>query len=225
MFRLFAALWRGQAAVDLVESFAVFRRLTPPPEGERPAGLPADYLVAKFYFSKAFPDTQNNRAFVAETLRRISRQAPVALLSTSVRLDEHSDFEAHASSGLFVVDSHNVPPKNLGLQTQLIAGARGFIGTYGGFSYLAPFYGVSSLSFFSRPNGFDSHHLDLANRVFDRVLPGGFAALDRHATHLVDPAIEKWGRESFDQDSHAVESPDGVSSSNDSRPHYQKVIR
>jgi hypothetical protein len=224
MFRLFAALWRGQAGVDLVESFAVFRRLTPPPEGERPAGLPADYVVAKFYFSKAFPDTQNNRAFVAETLRRISRQAPVALLSTSVRLDEHSDFEADSNSGLFVVDAHTVPHKNLELQTQLIAGARGFIGTYGGFSYLAPFYGISSLSFFSRPKGFEAHHLDVANRVFDRVLRGGFLALDRHNAHLVEPAVGKWGRESFDQDTAPVDDPDAVSTTNVSRPPYQKVI-
>ena len=191
MFRLFAALWRRRAAVDLVESFSVFRRLTPPPDADPPAGLPAHYVVAKFYFSKAFPDTRNNRAFVAQTLRCISRQAPVALLSTSMRLDEHSDFESPADSGLFIVDSHTVPQKNLELQTQLIAGARGFIGTYGGFSYLAPFYGVSSLSFFSRRNGFESHHLELADRVFERVLPGGFLALDRHDAHLVEPAISK----------------------------------
>ena len=201
MFRLFAALWRRRAAVDLVESFSVFRRLDAPPPGEPPAGLPPDYIVAKFYFSKAFPDTQENRTFAAETLRCVSRQAPVALLSTSVRLDEHSDFHAHASSGLFVVDTHTVPHRNLELQTRLIAGARGFIGTYGGFSYLAPFQGVPSLSFFSRRNGFESHHLDLANRVFDRLLPGGFLALDRRAAHLVEPAVGKWGSGAFDQGS------------------------
>ena len=224
MFRLFAALWRRRAAVDLVESFSVFRRLTPTARSETPVDLPADYLVAKFYFSKAFPDTQANRSFVTETLRCVARQAPVALLSTSVRLDEHSDFHTHANSGLFVVDSHTVPQRNLEVQTQLIARARGFIGTYGGFSYLAPFYGVPSLSYFSRRNGFESHHLDLANRVFDRVLPGGFLALDRRAAHLVEPAIGKWGRESFVEDSAHVEDADAVSSTNDSRPHYQKVI-
>ena len=194
MFRLFAALWRRRAGVDLVESFSAFRRLTSPPEAERPAGLPSRYLVAKFYFSKAFPDTQNNRAFVARILRCVSGQTAVALLSTSMRLDEHSDFEAPANSGLLVVDSHSAPEKNLELQTQLIAGSRGFLGTYGGFSYLAPFHGVSSLSFFSRRNGFESHHLDLANRVFDRLLPGGFVALDRHDAHPVESAISTWIR-------------------------------
>ena len=222
MFRLFAALWRRRAAVDLVESFSVFRRFDPPPP-EKPAGLPADYVLAKFYFSKAFPDTQENRTFAAETLQSVSRQTPVALLSTSVRLDEHSDFHAHGNSGLFVVDSHTVPHRNLELQTRLIAGARGFIGTYGGFSYLAPFHGVPSLSFFSRRNGFEPHHLDLAHRVFDRLLPGGFLALDRRAAHLVEPAVGQWGGRAFDQNNAIVDEADAVSSRDGVRHDSQKV--
>jgi hypothetical protein len=192
MFRLFAALWRRRATVELVEAFSSFRRLIPPPPGQRPSGLPADYVVAKFYFSKAFPDTSANRAFVADTLRQVSRQAPVALLSTSVRLDEHSDYQASSDSGLHVIDAHVTPQRNLEMQSQIVAGARGFIGTYGGFSYLAPFLGVPSLSFFSRRNGFEAHHLELAERVFDRLLPGRFLALDCRAVHLVDPAVTRW---------------------------------
>ena len=78
MFRLFAALWRRRAAVDLWSRFSVFRRLTPTARSETPVDLPADYLVAKFYFSKAFPDTHANRSFVTETLHCVARQAPVA---------------------------------------------------------------------------------------------------------------------------------------------------
>jgi hypothetical protein len=209
--------------VDLVESFSLFRRLDPPPPGEPPASLPPDYVVAKFYFSKAFPDTRENRTFATETLRGVSRQAPVALLSTSVRLDEHSDLHAHGSSGLFVVDSHTVPHRNLELQTRLIAGARGFIGTYGGFSYLAPFHGVPSLSFFSRRNGFESHHLDLAHRVFDRLLPGGFLALDRRAAHLVEPAVGSWRSGASDRCSAPADEADGESSTEGVQRDYQKV--
>ena len=98
------------------------------------------------------------------------------------------------------MDAHTVPHRNLERQTRLIAGARGFVGTYGGFSYLAPFYGVPSLSFFSRRNGFEPHHLELAHRVFDRLLPGGFLALDRRAAHLVEPAVGRWRCGAFDRD-------------------------
>ncbi len=192
MFRLFSGLWRGRAGVDLVESFASFRPLTRPASSERPPALPADYVVAKFYFSKAFPDNSANRAFVADMVRTVSRQAPVALLSTSVRLDEHQDYQGPSSSGVYVVNAHERPEQNLARQSELIAGGRGFVGTYGGFSYLAPFYGVPSLSFFSRRFGFEAHHLDLAHRVFDRLMPGGFLAIDRRAAALVDPAVSRW---------------------------------
>jgi len=191
MFRLFVALWRRRAGIDLVESFSRFQPLTQPPSMGRPAGLPADYVVAKFYFSKAFPETAENRAFISGMLRTVSRQVPVVLLSTTVRLDEHSDYQSSSGSGVFVVDAHETPQKNLERQTGLIAGSRGFVGTYGGFSYLAPFYGKPSLSFFSR-RGFEAHHLDLAQRVFDRMLPEGFVALDRRDAALVDSAVNRW---------------------------------
>ena len=194
MFRLFSALWRKRAGAELVESFTSYRTLSLP--AADPAAdtmeLPPHYVVCKFYFSKAFPDTAANRAFAADLVRTISRDVPVVLLSTALRLDEHSDFQTTGASGVYVVDAHAVPHRNLEVQSRLIAGARGFVGTYGGFSYLAPFYGVRSVSFFSRRAGFESHHLQLADRVFDQLLPGGFVALDRRAHELVEPAIARW---------------------------------
>ena len=195
MYRLFAALWRKRATVSLVESFTTHRPMVrpgPAARGELPAGLPPDYLVAKFYFSKAFPDNGANRRFVSELVRDVSAQAPVVLLSASVRVDDHTDWVPAPGSGVFVLDTHATPRTNLDLQTRVICGSRGFIGTYGGFSYLAPFHGVRSVSFFSRRFGFESHHLDLANLVFDRLLPGGFLALDRRAIHLVAPSVASW---------------------------------
>jgi hypothetical protein len=198
MFRLFSPLWRKRAGVDLVDSFTSYRALTLPDaavtDAVRGSGVdvPPQYVVCKFYFSKAFPDTAANRAFATELVQTISRDVPVVLLSTAMRLDEHSDFQTAAGSGVYVVDTHTAPQRNLEVQTRLIAGARGFVGTYGGFSYLAPFYGVRSVSFFSKRAGFENHHLELADRVFDQLLPGGFVALDRRAHALVEPAITRW---------------------------------
>ena len=194
MFRLLSPLFRKRASVDLVESFTSYRKLSLPVAAPATATmeLPPQYVACKFYFSKAFPDTEANRAFAADLIRTISRDVPVVLLSTALRLDEHSDFQTAGASGVYVVDAHAVPQRNLEVQTRLIAGSRGFVGTYGGFSYLAPFYGVRSVSFFSRRAGFESHHLELADRVFDQLLPGGFVALDRRAHELVEPAIARW---------------------------------
>ena len=195
MFRLFLNLFRERASLDVVDAFTSFRFLAPVEEAEADIrALPSDYIVAKFYFSKPFPDTPENHAFVRDLLQRVSARVPVVLLSTSVRLDDHHDFAATAASGIHIVDAHREPQKNLDRQTRIIAGARGFLGTYGGFSYLAPFYGVRSVSFFSRRTMFKPHHLELADRVFDRLLPGGFLAMERHAIDLVMPAVEQWTR-------------------------------
>lgn len=191
MFRLFGALWRKRATVSLVDSFTTFRRLGEPRQPESSLGLPANYVAAKFYFSESFPATDENRSFAADLLRRTAEQVPVVLLSTGGRIDDHADFRPAGDSNVHIVDAYEVPQKNLARQTEIIRGARGFIGTYGGFSYLAPFYGVRSVSFFSR-RGFESHHLELANRVFDKLLPGGFVALDRRAIASVEPVVSRW---------------------------------
>jgi len=63
------------------------------------------------------------------------------------------------------------------VQSQVIARARAFLGTHGGLSYLPPFYGVKSLSFYSDPAAFSQQHLELARRVFTRLQPGSYVAL------------------------------------------------
>jgi hypothetical protein len=50
------------------------------------------------------------------------------------------------------------------------------VGTYGGFSYLAPLCGVNALTFFSEPSAFRHDHLDVARRVFEEIGGGRFIA-------------------------------------------------
>jgi hypothetical protein len=69
------------------------------------------------------------------------------------------------------------PRTNLDVQSHVIARSRAFLGTYGGLSYLPPYYGVKSLSFYSDATAFSSLHLDLARREFTRLQPGSFVAL------------------------------------------------
>jgi hypothetical protein len=195
MFRLFGALWRKRATSSLVDSFTTYQRLGDPLPADPSLGMPASYVAAKFYFSEAFPQTDENRAFVTELLRKAGETIPVVLLSTGVRIDDHADFASAAMPNVHVLDMCDEPQKNLERQTAIIRGASGFIGTYGGFSYLAPFYGIRSVSFFSR-RSFESHHLELAHRVFDKLLPGGFVALDRRAIDSVEPALARWSNRS-----------------------------
>ena len=91
------------------------------------------------------------------------------------RLDDHEDAPIATGANVHVVDSE--VRDNLAAQSAVVAGARRFIGTYGGFSYLAPFYGVDSLSFFSERGKLVPFHLEHAQRVFGSPL-GRFVALD-----------------------------------------------
>ena len=69
------------------------------------------------------------------------------------------------------------PRTNLDVQSKVLARARAFVGTHGGLSYLAPLYGVKSLSFYSDPGAFSPHHLELSRRVFTAMQPGSYVAL------------------------------------------------
>jgi hypothetical protein len=63
----------------------------------------------------------------------------------------------------------------------VIRNAQAFVGTYGGFSYLAPLCGVNTVAFYSHPNGFRVDHLEVAKRVFSALQCGTFTELDLRA--------------------------------------------
>ena len=63
--------------------------------------------------------------------------------------------------------------------------ATAYVGSYGGFSYLAPLVGTDTVTFYSDPGGFRWDHLEVAKRVFAGVGGGGFSEVDvRHLRAL-----------------------------------------
>ncbi len=150
--------------------------LPAPPSHPVLSTLPAEYIAAKFYFSQSFPDTPANRAFVHRTIAAASEQAPVVLLSAGAQLDDHRDAPLGSTSPVHTIDAE--VRDNLAAQSAVVARARRFVGTYGGFSYLAPLYGVDSLSFFSARDKLVPFHLEHAHRVFGTARMGRFVALD-----------------------------------------------
>jgi hypothetical protein len=151
----------------------------------RPAQLPFDgeYLVAKFYASAVMPQTDENQQWVIETLERVARRIPVVVLNTGMRLDDHVDFEVPDAPGLHVASSLLQARDNLEVQTALLANARGFIGTYGGFSYLGSLLGVRSIGVFSRPQ-FVPVHVGTASLALNQDGLGGFSAVHTRALEL-----------------------------------------
>ena len=185
MYNLFNVFWRQQAPITLVEAFGTFRQLPKLPLGELAAELPRDYVAVKFYANSALPDSPANRAFIARVLSDISQTTDVVLLNTGQRYDDHSDFAPPRQERLHTVEHLMTPETNLEVQTRIICGARAFVGTYGGFSYLAPFCGTNTVAFFSNPTAFRFDHLEVSKRVFSSLRSGSFVPLDTRDVDVV----------------------------------------
>ena len=169
MYGLFNPFWWGHVDEAWVHRFAKYERLG----AEKMGTLPdTPYTAVKFYFNDCFPDTPENRAFVRRTLQALSERGPVVSLATNLRLDDHASDEAE-SFGVRTLPHDMHPRENLALQTSIVAGASAFVGTYGGFSYLAPFLGVRSTAYFSDAGGYSARHLLMARSALESIGAGG----------------------------------------------------
>lgn len=158
LYSFFRPFWRRQVAW-LYSRCTKVRRLTPPIVS---CDLPASYVAMKFYSSSALADTAQHRQWVQDTVTAQVQTSEVVLLHSGTPYDDHGEFPIAEHSR---VHRLSLPPgQNLEIQTAVIAGASRYVGTYGGFSYLAPFLGVSTLALYGRTN-FRRDHRDLMASV------------------------------------------------------------
>lgn len=182
MYALFMPYWKQQQSRRWVEDYAEYARITPP--SIPGLQLPREYVAVRFYFSDCFPDTVENRALIDETIRSLSADTHVVVLGSGARVDDHHDFAMAASERVHTVDHLMTPANNLAVQTAVIAGAKGFVGTYGGFSYLAPLCGVNTVALYSRRTFF-VYHMDFAQAMFDAVGGGSLTVVDASVSALM----------------------------------------
>ena len=167
MYRLFEPYWSDDAGYARIDQFTRYRQLTAPVAESLP-DLPSDYVAVRFYFSECFPDTPENRAFARAAVDALSERTAVVLLNPGFQVDDHDDWASSASSRVITIADRLTPASNLAVQTAVIAKARALVGSYGGYSYLAPLCGVPAFGFYSRPT-FKLHHLHAAQRAFERI--------------------------------------------------------
>jgi hypothetical protein len=167
MYDLMNPYWWGHLDERWIHRHAAYRRLQQPP---RPPmlDLPDRYVATKFYFNDCFPATEHNVAFVRDLTSRLAREGPVVSLSTGVALDDHGAC-AVTTYGVRDIAGAAPPSQNLQVQSAIVAHASAFVGTYGGFAYLAPLYGVSSTSYYGDPDGFARSHLRMARSAFAAI--------------------------------------------------------
>jgi hypothetical protein len=193
MYKLFIPFWKEQLTIRRVDDYSQYHTITPPVVPALAGRLPASYVAVRFYFSSCFPDTAENRAFVESTVRSLAAATDVVLLNTGIRVDDHQDFTPGRESRIHTVDDLMTPERNLDIQTAVIAGARAFVGTYGGYSYLAPLCGVPALAFYSVRDAFYAVHRELAERILRDVNGGSLVTLDVKDAALVRGALGAGG--------------------------------
>jgi hypothetical protein len=188
MYRLFYAYWKSQMSVDLVDQFASFERLPPIDASDVTRHLPRNYTAVRFYFNESFPDTEENRTFVTRLIHTLTDTGDVVLLNPDLHIDDHWDLQLRHPR-VHTIDHLMTPRNNLEIQTKVISRSRAFVGTYGGLSYLAPLYGVTSLAFYSHGEKFSPRHLELARRVFGKMKRGSYVVLDTSDVEVLSLAF------------------------------------
>jgi hypothetical protein len=186
MYRVLAPFWNAEAGFALLDRFTIHRPITADDDAVC-AGLPPEYVAARFYFSDAFPDTAANRALAQRMVRAIAERVPVVLLNPGLTIDDHADAASAPSARIISIADRLVPERNLAAQTAVIAGARAFVGTYGGYSYLAPLCGVPAIAFYS-DRAFKRHHLAAAQHIFEGLGSATVVAIDTRHADLVQLA-------------------------------------
>ena len=98
--------------------------------------------------------------------------------------DEHEDYLFRDIPNVISLRDHLEPRVNLGLQTSVIAGAQGYMGTCGSLAWVAPLLGVDTLAVYSEER-FLVSHIFFATQAYRQLDVARFDTLDlRAATEL-----------------------------------------
>jgi hypothetical protein len=186
MYQTLSKFWKDEAGFGVIDRFMTYRPLQPV-DDPIVARLPSDYVAVRFYFSNCFPDKPKNRDVARAVVDALAQRTNVVVLNSGLRADDHSDYTPETSSRVMNIANDASPERNLAVQSAVIGRARAFVGTYGGYSYVAPFYGVPSVGFYSQPS-FKLHHLHVAQRVLERLGPATVTAVNVAHAHLVHAA-------------------------------------
>jgi hypothetical protein len=166
MYRLFRPYWFGHAGIEWVGAHTRYTQFPSPAGMASLDRLPSVYTAVKFYYNDSFPATPRNRLVARDVLADLTARGPVVSLSTGLAIDDHEAWEEEATLAAHGIRADLSPATNLALQGAIVARAAAWVGTYGGFAYLAPFFGVPSTAYYSKRAAFSARHLALAEHVF-----------------------------------------------------------
>ena len=182
MFVRLRGLWFKGTSLDELLARLEFRQLDVKPEPV--PGLPPDYVAVKLYFNECLRESPVIERFLRSTVERLAEASDVVLLSTGLFVDDHREWATRLER-VHPIDQLLHPEDNLAVQTRILAGARGLVATYGGFSYLGPFLGLPTLTFVEVEQTVPIHLDVLRTAVpeadYKRVRAGDIGAVEEFA--------------------------------------------
>ena len=187
--------WSGLSSLDHLFMHARYHPFALPEPGPIEAQMPDDYFAVRFYARDSFHDTTQNREFIAGVIESLRQRSNVVVLDSPFDLDEHRDTTgaspaANGRNANRIISAAHLmePANNLEVQSRIIARSRGFVGTYGGLSYIAPFYRKPAISFHGDIGDVLPSHLNTANTVF-ASFGAPFIVLTPDEVALLDAAL------------------------------------
>jgi hypothetical protein len=184
---LWSKVARGKLPLSDITERALYRRLASPAAAGPLPGLPAEYVVAGCWFGSGFPNTPEHRAAIGALVLAASRRVPVVLLDAKGVPDEERG-RWDGGSGVTPFDTFGLGEQRLPTLARVIAGARAFVGTFGGRSCLAPFLGVPSCTVHGELSGRAGLQAAVAAHAF-ASLEGG-PAITRPSGEITQEAAD-----------------------------------
>lgn len=177
MYRLFTLYWSGHRGMGFLDAHLRFDPITMP-RTLAPGLLPDEYVAVKFYAARSMPDGPAVRAWMHGAVEALARELPVVLLDTGLVLeDDHADFSLATAGRIISARDWMTPQTNLAVQSEIVAGARAFVGTCGSLAWLGPQLGTDTSAVFVDPKWLHAH-LPLAMRAYYKMGGARFVATD-----------------------------------------------
>ena len=169
MYQLFSAAKAQPPDQETFRKFAIYRRFPEVPASGLLEELPQDYVAVYFPFNSSFPDTMENRRFVDSVIERLKILPAIVFLNTNFADEGDCAPVLEAGDGVYHIDHLMRVNRKLALQSEVIDGARAFIGSDVDLAYVAPFLGVESIFFHSEPLVAEALYLRFAESVLSET--------------------------------------------------------
>jgi hypothetical protein len=134
--------------------------------------LPDDFVAVRFGFDAIYADTALNRELVLRSVAALEAGGPVVVLDPPTALRAELE-EVAEGGGVFLLESVGAE-----LELGVLAGARGFLGSYGASAYVAVLRGVPAVGFYSRREEVADEDLRVAASFLARPPFGSLHALE-----------------------------------------------